>query len=112
MPSKVCAGFFSAIAPAKVAYSPGAGNTFAQFLRDIYKTGELEEKPTCAIFAQVREEGRRKVVRQIPYYNLDMIISVGYRVNSIRGTLFRIWANCILKEYLVKGYAINKDIMT
>jgi len=79
-------------------------------IKNIYTTGELEDKPTCAIFAQVREEGKRKVVRQIPYYNLDMIISVGYRVNSIRGTQFRIWANRILKEYLVKGYAINNNI--
>jgi len=79
-------------------------------IKNIYKTGELQEQPTCAFFAQVREEGKRKVTRQIPYYNLDMIISVGYRVNSIRGTQFRIWANHILKDYLVKGYAVNHNI--
>ena len=79
-------------------------------IKNIYATGELDEISTCAKFAQVREEGTRKVVRQIPYYNLDVIISVGYRVNSKRGTQFRIWANRTLKEYLVKGYAINNQL--
>lgn len=79
-------------------------------IKNIYKTGELEENPTCAFFAQVRTEGKRTVTRQIPYYNLDMIISVGYRVNSLRGTQFRIWANKVLKDYLVKGYAVNKAL--
>ena len=72
-------------------------------IRNIYTTEELEENSTCAFFAQVREEGHRTVTRSIPYYNLDMIISVGYRVNSKRGTQFRIWANKVLKEYLVSG---------
>ncbi len=79
-------------------------------IKNIYKTEELDEKSTCAIFAQVRKEGERTITRQIPYYNLDIIISVGYRVNSKRGTQFRIWANKILKEYLVKGYVINHQI--
>lgn len=79
-------------------------------IKNIYKTEELDEKSTCAFFAQVREEGTRIVTRQIPYYNLDMIISVGYRVNSKRGTQFRIWANKVLKDYLIKGYAINDKI--
>ena len=79
-------------------------------IKNIYKTGELEEKPTCAFFAQVRTEGKRTVTREIPFYNLDVIISVGYRVNSMRGTQFRIWANRILKDYLVKGYAINRSL--
>ena len=79
-------------------------------IKNIYKTEELDESTTCAFFAQVREEGSRVVTRQIPYYNLDMIISVGYRVNSKRGTQFRIWANKVLKNYLVKGYAINDKI--
>ncbi len=79
-------------------------------IKNIYKTGELEENSTCAKIAQVRIEGTRNVTREIPFYNLDMIISVGYRVNSIRGTQFRIWANRILKEYLIKGYAINNKI--
>lgn len=79
-------------------------------IKNIYKSEELEEFSTCAFFTQVREEGSRIVTRKIPYYNLDMIISVGYRVNSKRGTQFRIWANKILKDYLIKGYAINDKI--
>ncbi len=78
-------------------------------IRNIYKSGELEEKATCAIFAQVQQEGKRKVKRMIPYYNLDMVISVGYRVNSKKATQFRIWANRVLKEYLIQGYAINRN---
>lgn len=79
-------------------------------INNIYKIGELEVNSTCAKIAQVRMEGKRKVERIIPFYNLDMIISVGYRVNSIRGTQFRIWANKVLKEYLIKGYAINDKL--
>jgi prophage maintenance system killer protein len=74
---------------------------------NIYKTGELEDKTTCAKIAQVQSEGHRKVERKIKHYNLDVIIAVGYRVNSRRGTQFRIWANQILKEYLIQGYALN-----
>ena len=79
-------------------------------IRNIYKSGELEEEATCAKNAQVRMEGSRKVSRSIPYYNLDMIISVVYRVNSIRGVRFRQWANNVLKQYLIKGYAVNERI--
>lgn len=79
-------------------------------IRNIYKSGELEENATCAKNAQVRIEGNRTVSRAIPYYNLDMIISVGYRVNSIRGVRFRQWANSVLKQYLIKGYAVNERI--
>ena len=79
-------------------------------IRNIYKNGELEENATCAKNAQVRIEGNRTVSRDIPYYNLDMIISVGYRVNSIRGVRFRQWANNVLKQYLIKGYAVNERI--
>ncbi|MBR5899292.1 MAG: virulence RhuM family protein [Muribaculaceae bacterium] len=79
-------------------------------IKNIYKIGELEENSTCAKIAQVRMEGKRQVTREIPFYNLDMIISVGYRVNSIRGTQFRIWANRVLKDYLIKGYAINDKL--
>lgn len=79
-------------------------------IKNIYKSGELNEKATCAKNAQVRLEGNRTVTRNIPYYNLDMIISVGYRVNSIRGTRFRQWANSVLKQYLIKGYAVNEQI--
>ena len=79
-------------------------------INNIYKSQELESESTCAKIAQVRTEGKRNVTRYIPYYNLDMIISVGYRVNSKRGTQFRIWANKILKDYLIEGYAINQKI--
>ena len=79
-------------------------------IKNIYKSGELDEKATCAKNAQVRLEGNRPVTRNIPYYNLDVIISVGYRVNSIRGTRFRQWANSVLKQYLIKGYAVNEQI--
>ena len=79
-------------------------------INNIYKSQELESESTCAKIAQVRTEEKRNVTRYIPYYNLDMIISVGYRVNSKRGTQFRIWANKILKDYLIKGYAINQKI--
>lgn len=78
-------------------------------ISNVYKSGELVEDSTCAFFTQVQMEGKRKVSRKIKFYNLDLIISVGYRVNSKRGTQFRIWANKILKEYLVQGYAINKN---
>jgi len=76
-------------------------------IRNIYKSAELYEDATCAKNAQVQEEGGRTVRRTIAYYNLDMIISVGYRVNSKNATQFRIWATSILKQYLIKGYAIN-----
>lgn len=79
-------------------------------INNIYKTKELEKSSTCAFFAQVHDEGGRAVTRKIPLYNLDMIISVGYRVNSKRGAQFRIWANKVLKEYLIKGYIISNNI--
>ena len=78
---------------------------------NIYKTHELDESATCAKIAQVRQEGGRTIVRQIPFYNLDMIISVGYRVNSIRGTRFRQWANKVIKDYMLKGYAVNQRLL-
>ncbi|MCD7968773.1 MAG: virulence RhuM family protein [Alistipes sp.] len=71
---------------------------------------ELNGIPTVANFATVQQEGKRQVERQIEFYNLDMVISVGYRVKSNRGIQFRIWANRVLKEYLVKGYAINNKM--
>ncbi len=77
-------------------------------LQNIYTTEELSEEATCARSAQVRQEGKRKVSRDVLHYNLDAIISVGYRVNSKRGTQFRRWATSRLKEYLVEGYAINQ----
>ncbi len=82
----------------------------SRHIRNIYKDGELEEISTCAKNAQVRMEGNRVVTRSIPYYNLDMIISVGYRVNSIRGVKFRQWASSVLKQYLIKGYAVNESM--
>ena len=74
---------------------------------NIYRTGELEESATCAKNAQVQSEGKRLVERIQNYYNLDMILSVGYRVNSRNATAFRRWANTVLKEYLLRGYVIN-----
>ena len=73
-----------------------------------YKEGELEKESTCKEYLQVQQEGKRKVSRMVKYYDLDVIISVGYRVKSKRGTAFRIWARKVLKEYLVKGYAVNE----
>ena len=78
-------------------------------VNNIYKSEELEKDSTCAKIAQVQMEGNRTIKRHIIYYNLDMIISVGYMVNSMRGTQFRIWANKVLKDYLIKGYAINQQ---
>lgn len=77
-------------------------------VRNIYKDGELMEEVTCAKNAQVRIEGGRKVVRKIAKYNLDMIISVGYRVNSKKATEFRIWATGLIKRYLVDGILVNE----
>ena len=77
--------------------------SIVRHINNIYKIEELNRESTCAKIAQVQMEGNRKVARQIPYFNLDMIISVGYRVNSKRGVQFRQWANRVLKEYLVKG---------
>ncbi|MDR6783897.1 prophage maintenance system killer protein [Pedobacter africanus] len=82
--------------------------SLTKHIKNIYKTEELDEASTCAKIAQVQTEGTRTIKRDINHYNLDLIISVGYRVNSKRGTQFRIWANKILKDYLVKGYSINE----
>ena len=78
-------------------------------IRNVYKEGELERSATCKNFLQIQNEGGRLITRNIKFYNLDVIISVGYRVKSLRGTQFRIWANRVLKEYLIKGYAINRN---
>ena len=77
-------------------------------ISNIYSDGELDLFSTCAENAQVQIEGARKVKRRIKIYNLDMIISVGYRVKSKRGIIFRKWANKILKEYLIQGYSVNE----
>jgi len=84
-------------------------DTIGLHLKNIYKSGELEEISTTEYFSVVRQEGKRKVRREIKFYNLDAIISVGYRVNSKRGVLFRKWATQLLKDYLIKGYAINQQ---
>ena len=84
--------------------------SIVRHINNIYKADELEKNSTCAKIAQVQIEGKRAINRMISYFNLDMIISVGYRVNSKRGVKFRQWANRILKEYLVKGYAVNDRI--
>lgn len=84
--------------------------SIVRHIRNIYKSEELDESSTCALFAQVRMEGQRQIVREIPLYNLDIIISVGYRVNSKNATSFRRWATSVLKQYIIKGYAINQQI--
>ena len=82
--------------------------SIVKHIQNIYAINELDEDATCAKIAQVRKEGKREVKRDVLHYNLDAIISVGYRVNSIRGTQFRQWATQRLKDYLVNGYALNE----
>ena len=79
-----------------------------EHINHIYSDGELDKNSTCQDFRQVRKEGNRNVTRSIPFYNLDMIISVGYRVNSKQGIEFRKWATNVLKDYMLKGYAVNQ----
>ena len=81
--------------------------TVVRHIRNIYQSGELVESATCAKNAQVQREGGRSVSRIVPFYNLDVIIAVGYRVNSLRATRFRQWATGVLREYLLRGYAVN-----
>ena len=80
-----------------------------EHIQHIYEEGELDEKSTCRNFRQVRKEGNRMVSRSMPFYNLDMIISLGYRVKSMIATHFRRWATGILKEYMIKGFALDDD---
>ena len=77
-------------------------------IHNIYKTGELKEMATCAKIAQVQNEGGRQITRVLPFYDLDMIIAVGYRVNSFEATQFRIWATHVLRDYLLNGLAVNR----
>ena len=86
-------------------------STIQRHIKRIYDEEELAADSTCAFFAQVQTEGRRQVGRKIPIYNLDMIISVGYRVNSHRGVQFRQWATQVLKEYMIKGFVLNDDLL-
>lgn len=80
-----------------------------EHIKHIYEEGELQENATCRNFRQVRQEGNREVAREIPYYNLDMIISLGYRIRSIIATRFRQWATERLHEYIVKGFALDDE---
>lgn len=84
-------------------------STISRHIKNIFSEGELLKSSTVANFATVQKEGERAVSRSIDYYNLDVIISVGYRVKSLRGTQFRIWAAKILREYMIKGFALNDE---
>lgn len=86
-------------------------STISRHIKNVFEEGELNQEATVAFFATVQTEGNRKVERDIAYYNLDMIISVGYRVHSYRGVQFRMWATGVLKEYIVKGFALNDDLL-
>ena len=80
----------------------------SRHIKNIYKEGELSIESTVAIKATVQKEGKRSIERDIEFYNLDVIIAVGYRVSSVKGTQFRIWATQRLKDYLIQGYALNQ----
>lgn len=84
-------------------------SVISRHLRNVYREGELTSVATVALFATVQDEGGRSVSRRVEYYNLDAILSVGYRVNSKRGTQFRIWASSVLREHLVRGLTINRQ---
>lgn len=86
-------------------------STISRHIANVFAEGELDRRGTVADFATVQAEGDRQVTRQITYYNLDVIISVGYRVKSLRGTQFRRWALTVLREYLVKGFALNDQLL-
>ena len=83
----------------------------SEHLKHIFDSGELAKEATVRNFRTVRREGNRSVTRSIDFFNLDVIISVGYRVNTVRGIQFRQWANKVLKEYLLRGYAVNQRLM-
>lgn len=83
-------------------------NTIGAHIKNIYSEGELDEEATTTIFPVSQEEGKRKINRNLKFYNLDLILSVGYRVSSKRGTAFRIWANKVLRDYLLNGYSLNE----
>lgn len=87
-------------------------SVISRHLHNIYREGELSREATIAFFATVQQEGRRQVLRQVEYYNLDAILAVGYRVNSRRGTQFRIWATQVLRQHLIQGYTVNKRRLT
>jgi death-on-curing family protein len=80
----------------------------SKHVNNIFKSAELDKKSTVSILETVQTEGKREIIRKIEYYNLDLVLSIGYRVNTKRATEFRVWASKILKQYLIKGYAINE----
>ncbi|MDF9392114.1 MULTISPECIES: virulence RhuM family protein [Methylococcus] len=84
-------------------------SVISRHLRNVFASGELEREATVAKNATVQREGEREVVREIEYYNLDAIISVGYRVNSTRATRFRQWATRVLREHLTRGYSLDRQ---
>ena len=86
-------------------------STISRHIKNVFESGELMPDSTVAFFATVQNEGTRRVERNIAYYDLNMIISVGYRVNSHRGVQFRIWATQVLREYLIKGFAMNDGLL-
>jgi hypothetical protein len=85
-------------------------SAISRHLRNVFRNGELNREATVAFFATTQGEGGRSVERQVEYFNLDAILSVGYRVNSKRGTQFRIWANKTLKEYLIRGVCSQRKL--
>ncbi len=87
-------------------------SVITKHIRNTFKEGELDQKATCAKFAQVQPEGGRTVKRDIDHFNLDVVISVGYRVKSKRGTQFRIWATQVLRDHLLNGYSVNQRRLT
>ena len=86
-------------------------STISRHIKNVLEEGELRPEATVAFFATVQSEGSRQVTRDLAFYNLDMIISVGYRVHSYRGVQFRLWATNVLKEYIVKGFVLNDDLL-
>jgi len=86
-------------------------SVISRHIKNIFDEGELAEQGTVAKYATVQTEGERTVAREIEFYNLDVIIAVGYRVKSLRGTQFRRWATGVLREYLVKGFSMNDELL-
>lgn len=84
-------------------------SVISRHIRNVFDEGELEEKATVAYFATVQNEGNREVERSVAYYNLDVVISVGYRVKSPRGTQFRIWSIRSLREFIIKGFILDEQ---
>ena len=94
----------------QIAYLFGTDKSgISRHIKNVYQSGELKQNSTVAKIATVQMEGGREIKRNVEYFNLDIILSVGYRVSSKRATQFRIWATKTLKQYLIKGYAINEN---